>query len=96
MHKYYFNGVITVIHVHDYSVLRKWYTKLLGEHAMALEQGIGEWNIGAGWLQVTESPIYVGYSVVILRVDNIIAQKEICESKGCSISEIQDFGFIPL
>lgn len=91
-----FDSVIPVVAVSNYTASRSWYVNLLGEPAIEPETGTGEWAIGSSWLQVTEDPQRAGHSIAILGTMDVESQVAACLAAGCSVSPIQDYGFIKL
>ncbi|KUH81131.1 MULTISPECIES: VOC family protein [unclassified Mycobacterium] len=83
------NDVAAVVAVRDYSVGRRWYSRLIGRDPdLEPVERVGEWQVTAtAWLQLVEDPESAGRSAVRFGVDDVDAQIAALNGDGISTGE---------
>ncbi len=90
------NSVIAVLQVEDQEKAVEWYTNLLGREPDIIPmEGVAEWQLAENsWLQVTIDPAnleLIGKSTVIIGVNNIEQQSNICDDAKIKHSEVVEY-----
>lgn len=96
MSKSNMNSVIAVLQVNDQEKALEWYKKLLGRDADFVPmEGVAEWQISEnGWIQVTvdtTNPDRIGKATVIIGVNNIEMQSNLCDKNDIEHSEVIEY-----
>ncbi|QBJ98490.1 VOC family protein [Rhodococcus sp. ABRD24] len=87
------NSVIAVLPVKDFSTATAWYATWLGRPAdVEPMDGIAEWQIAENaWIQVTVDPDTAGRTNVVVGVDDLDAQIDLCTSAGVDIGAVEEY-----
>lgn len=87
------NSLVAVMPVKNFDKASIWYATLLGREADLIPvEEVAEWQLAEGaWLQVSTDPERAGSSTVVIGVDDIEQQCQLCESAGIAMSDVQEF-----
>ncbi len=93
-----FEGMVAVVSVADHAAALAWHEKWIGRKPdMVPVEGVAEWRLhGESWLQLALDPERAGKGTVIINVNDLAAQREICKAPGVELGETQDLGFIKM
>jgi predicted enzyme related to lactoylglutathione lyase len=87
------NSVVAVIPVKSFDNASTWYATLLGREAdLVPVEEVAEWQLTEGaWLQVSTDPDRAGGTTVVIGVDDIEQQRQLCEDAGITLSGVQEY-----
>ncbi|MFW2374817.1 MAG: VOC family protein [Gammaproteobacteria bacterium] len=87
------NSVIAVVPVRDHDKAITWYEKLLGRKADVVPvEGVAEWQLAENaWIQISIDLERAGVTSVVIGVNDIEAQRNVCSEANLDLGEIIEY-----